>query len=75
MIDIILQVLGLDIYPDSKVHGANRGPLGPVGLRWAPCWPQEPCYQGKESNWVITVLTDAPTRINRHSAGWDIKLP
>ena len=29
--------------PDSKVHGAH---LGPVGPRWAPCWPHEPCYQG-----------------------------
>ena len=24
-------------------HGAH---LGPVGPRWAPCWPHEPCYQG-----------------------------
>ena len=40
--------------PDSKVHGANMGPiwgqhgahLGPVGPRWATCWPHEPCYQG-----------------------------
>ena len=24
-------------------HGANLGPVGPI---WAPCWPQEPCYQG-----------------------------
>ena len=29
-------------YPDSKVHGAH---LGPVGPRWAPCWTHEPCYQ------------------------------
>ena len=29
--------------PESKVHGAH---LGPVGPRWAPCWPHEPCYQG-----------------------------
>ena len=29
--------------PYSKVHGANMGPVGP---RWAPCWPQESCYQG-----------------------------
>ena len=29
--------------PDSKVHGAH---LGPVGPRWAPWWPHEPCYQG-----------------------------
>ena len=24
-------------------HGAH---LGPVGPRWAPCWPHEPCYKG-----------------------------
>ena len=24
-------------------HGAH---LGPVGPRWAPCWPHESCYQG-----------------------------
>ena len=24
-------------------HGAH---LGPVGPRWAQCWPHEPCYQG-----------------------------
>ena len=29
--------------PDNKVHGANMGPVGP---RWAPCWPHEPRYQG-----------------------------
>ena len=34
--------------PDSKVHGANMGlTWGPVGPRWAPCWPYEPCYQGR----------------------------
>ena len=32
--------------PDSKVHGGQHGAhLGPVGPRWAPCWPHEPCYQ------------------------------
>ena len=25
-------------------HGAH---LGPVGPRWALCWPHEPCYQGR----------------------------
>ena len=20
--------------------------LGPIGPRWTPCWPHEPCYQG-----------------------------
>ena len=30
-------------YPDSKVHGAY---LGLVGPKWAPCWPHGPCFQG-----------------------------
>ena len=34
------------IVPDSKVHWGQYGThLGPVGPRWAPCWPHEPCYQ------------------------------
>ena len=27
----------------SGQYGAH---LGPVGPRWAPCWPHEPCYHG-----------------------------
>ena len=30
-------------------HASSRPPppyLGPVGPKWAPCWPHEPCYQG-----------------------------
>ena len=30
-------------YPDSQVHVAHLGPIGP---RWAPFWPHEPCYDG-----------------------------
>ena len=35
-------------------HGAH---LGPVGPRWAPCWPHEPCYKGRcqWSNLVWTI--------------------
>ena len=29
--------------PDNKVHG-DGAHLGPVGPRWVPCWPHEPCY-------------------------------
>ena len=32
-----------EIFPDSNVHGAH---LGPVGPRWAPCRPHGPCYLG-----------------------------
>ena len=33
----------------AKFMGLYGAHLGPVGPRWAPCWPQEPCYQG----WII----------------------
>ena len=31
-------------------HGAH---LGPVGPRWAPCWPNEPCYLGDYKDLLI----------------------
>ena len=41
------RVISVCSYPDSKVHGANMGPiLGLTGPRWAPCWPHELCYLG-----------------------------
>ena len=30
----------------GKLWGQHGAHLGPVGPRWAPCWPHEPCYQG-----------------------------
>ena len=30
----------------ANFMGPTWGHLGPVGPRWAPCWPHEPCYQG-----------------------------
>ena len=30
--------------------GQHVAHLGPVGPRWAPCWPREPCYQGRHPN-------------------------
>ena len=30
----------------ARFMGPTCGHLGPVGPRWAPCWPHEPCYQG-----------------------------
>ena len=32
-------------HPDSKIHGAHLGPVGPM---WAPCWPHKPCYHGSD---------------------------
>ena len=35
-------------------HGAH---LGPVGPRWAPCWPHEPCYLGScDTCWLYPHL-------------------
>ena len=40
----------------------SRGPLGthlgPVGPRWAPCWPHEPCYQGKHITCLLLHVND-----------------
>ena len=33
-------------------HGAH---LGPVGPRWAPCWPHEPYYQGYVPWWPPSI--------------------
>ena len=33
----------IDNRPCPIQHGAHVGPVGP---RWAPCWPHGPCYQG-----------------------------
>ena len=53
-----------DCVPDSKVHGANMGPhLGPVGPRWAPCWPLEPCYLGCCMVLSLCKLTYAPVSV------------
>ena len=29
--------------------------LGPVGPKWAPCWPHEPCYQGCACQWIYSI--------------------
>ena len=44
----------LERYPRYQgslgLHGAHLGPTGP---RWAPCWPNEPCYQGNHMDCLI----------------------
>ena len=32
--------------PNSKFMGKYGAHLGPIGPRWAPYWPHEPCYLG-----------------------------
>ena len=39
----IRQAKWLQEVPVSKVHVSYLSPLGP---RWAPCWPNDSCYQG-----------------------------
>ena len=48
-------------------HGAH---LGPVGPRWAPWWPHEPCFQGQYTTCFIThvaLLHQVPISIDRLS--------
>ena len=43
--DVILRSASYPRKRDSwGQHGAHQGPVGP---RWAPCGPLEPCYQGR----------------------------
>ena len=35
--------VSMQSFPDSKVHGAN---MGPIWVLSAPCRPHEPCHQG-----------------------------
>ena len=39
-------------------YGAH---LGPVGPRWAPCWPHESCYQGVFTLATLTAFTMQPS--------------
>ena len=48
--DVVILGAVMCVYPDSKVHGANMGHLGPTGPRWAPCWPHELCYLGTSND-------------------------
>ena len=34
----------------AKFMGQHGTHLGPVGPRWAPCWPHEPCYEGPDAS-------------------------
>ena len=53
----------------AKFMGPTWVHLGPVGPRWAPCWPHEPCYQGscheeKLSSLVIMTTSSADSNHN-----------
>ena len=40
-------VRSLGVLPQiAKFIGQHGAHLGPVGPRWAPCWPHKTCYQG-----------------------------
>ena len=41
-------------------HGAHLGPIGP---RWAPCWPHEPCYLGSAA---LQLIWDAMMLMRHH---------
>ena len=43
-------------------HGAH---LGPVGPRWAPCQPHEPCYQGRFIHWKHSENDNTPRPIDQ----------
>ena len=45
----VYQIFSINSYrqPRNQSSWGQHGThLGPVGPRWAPCWPHEACYQG-----------------------------
>ena len=48
----------LKISIEQSSCGQQRADLGPVGPRWAQCWPHEHCYQGSvyKTQSVIQIL-------------------
>ena len=46
MIVIILRSLRVSYLRKQSSWGQHAAQLGPVGPRWAPCWPHEPCFRG-----------------------------
>ena len=57
----------------TKFMGQTWAQLGPVGSRWAPCLPYEPCYQGWNLardkqltvSFIETVTNDGTTIVTR----------
>ena len=45
-------------------HGAH---LGPVGPRWAPCWPHEPSNQGMYSQRLVCALRGIQSSLKRRN--------
>ena len=40
----------------ARFMGPTWAHLGPVGPRWVPCWPHEPCYQGYQRVMILTSI-------------------
>ena len=41
---------------EQSSWGQQWAHLSLVGPRWAPCWPQEPCYQGSDGPTIIPLF-------------------
>ena len=51
-------------------HGANLGPIGP---RWAPCWPHEPCCLGRLwSHHLCVMLSPLFAGVGWGGGGWGV---
>ena len=48
-------------------HGAH---LGPVGPRWAPCWPHEPCYQGYQGCHHDDLSVPVQHKVTKRECQW-----
>ena len=53
----------------AKLIGPTWGHLGPVGPRWAPCWPHEPCYQGNYLSISYSLCWFGYSKLGRRAPG------
>ena len=47
--------------PITKFMGQHGAHLGPVGPRWSPCWPHEPCYMVANNTDRLNVIWMLPS--------------
>ena len=51
----------------TKSMGPTWGPPGSCQPQMGPCWPHEPCYQGKKGRtWNYSTISQLQQWLNRH---------
>ena len=63
----IMACVSNDIPRQQNSWGQHGAHLGPVGLRWASCWPHEPCYQSQDLSVRTSLFSDSLMHVDTRS--------